>query len=486
MSADATSSSTAFLRVIPSRLSVVEEYTSRLSLRGNNVRSDNRASGEISVEVPCDGADHVPRAAYDALVRQVGAVPTRSASIGHLAFVDHRNSDLGDRLGLSSRYSIWPLTIPLAWEGRWDDHRFLSSDAGTLRFTQRYSPSLPSVHPISLVADVRDDDQADVAAVIDGCLEAGDLDAAFEVISTQSDFIPQIAVAFSVRLALPASLVKDRRPTLTSFAVSWPQPLVPTGEGLAPEDVQVEVIRDGRGKPVPWRYDQSAQQVVWKDVAFGPGSDVEGTELCEFTLPPIRLLAYSPSQLYDLDFLTGRISISFPELLSETAVELFDASGTRLDVPKLPTRTSRFHLDFEIDLVECFSRRQFDTYQRAQLDGLILDRDRADDLRRALQDAGFRCDLHPDRDGGRYVFRGSKPMPGGSPLLVFLAAEGRVSKVTRERRYDVERYTTEQITGHTTLHMRAVLKRAARPAIHELLDLHQAVRRCLLPHIRRD
>ncbi len=453
------SSRYAMLAVRPPDVLIEEEY--RLEQEVSETRPPaivTSSTGKVEMFVGYDGEPF--------LAWHSAREPAPRATVGHIAFDGHHDTDLGEscrRSTLTLQVPVLPCGIPRRPETAADGSR-------------EYEWSLDyETRPSALASarlDVRIDD-LDSDDVRDGVLTVGatnPLDELQERWIGHSRHRPALAVL--VRLVLEVLLPQDRTPPSTimlrSVAVELP--------GLTSLD------RSALGLEVPMttaalQHDPEARAVRWFDVPLAATPSPRGaggaSRRWTYRSHQMVLKIEQPGELFESKTLRLRGEVELEGLLlSGTRAGLFDTRGHR-DDRRLTQRTV-LDVDCQVLLADVFDGRRVSPYQALVFDELIPDKARTRDVRSALETLGYQVTREVDSwDLNLVTFFDAEQGAGPAKSRLYLLVRGRRGSTRRRTEHGEGRqYSSRVESGDITVFVRGDAVGSPTGLVSQMNDLH--------------
>jgi len=448
-----------FARARPSMIRLTERYAYHADVSGNPYTERRGVpTGLIEVLVPYDGQKYFNDQAVEDIERQMPDIWTRDymgARIGHVALINYSHTDLEDRLDLSLHHNVLPLDIPVQGEGLQGPDG-LRDDRHACRITYNYSPEWLETTPLTLTANIYDEEiirEAIIDVEREQAKQMTVLDTVTREVAQQVGFSRSLIFAFDLELALPGRVGRtqdDHPPVLTSMALEWP---------VATSQRSVHLLVGEEDKHVVYNPERGV--IEWGDIPFESRGKAEGTDLYTYRTPLISLLVDQPGELYRREQLGGEVQIEIPRLLSAVHLVYFGPEG-RQDSADMESSTV-LTANLTLYLEDLFERKTFSPYQHLQFEGVVLDEMRITDIVTLLKDQGFEShydELPVERSQmKRYLVYGTRP-EGPGKLVLWMLVEGTSSKTTREKQIPGgQTFTTTLETGNMVIYMRGQLRR---------------------------
>jgi hypothetical protein len=433
------------------------------------VRVEKPPKGYVRLVLPYDGHRYFNRQARSDLdhARRLGADADAEALIGHLVLTGTEHANLDDQLDLGPTHGSVPIRVPVA--GRVDpggpDRP--SADDSACVVSHDYEPGIGQfkVDPVHLDVELHDPDDAQLDGTRPLFSKDGNVDLFRLRIMRQVNFLSELQLHLTVRLAIPQELAADARAKVDQVIISWP-----THTSLGSLRLLVD------GQPHRLRYNPEREGLEWSDIPMTADLDPEAGEIRTFSSPRMILVIPQPGELYQQVSLDGEVKVAVNRLLSGLDARLYDAAGTLRGQPRV-ARQSVVTTRFELILGDAFARRIFSPHQQLHFDEVIPAEPRIDDIKMALKNRGFReTDVSPTRDPeNRWIW--AERTEGPDKLCLLLYVWGRQYKSRRQRSVPGGMtYRTDLDSGELRIYAHGWLNRESRPVVEEMNALREALR----------
>lgn len=473
---------TLYARARPRSVLVEERYQYAQEVSRNGwTRPDGHPSGRVSVRLPYDGHKCFPRdAVRDVEVRIADrAELDQEATVGHLAFVDHEDTDLSDVLELPTAFAALPLRVPVR-STRLESTDALTGDRLEHRFDAAYrvTGKRPELLPLKLDVELTDPDHNDQLFTERGALYALHEDNARSVANALTKFAgfkPFLMLQIRADLTLPPRAGHDRQPpVIRRVRVTLPQSAsVPASSVSLHAEGADELQVDGR----------SGSLTFSGTTMYRSGDNTTGSAPRHFANRQMVLHFEQPGELFDQRHLDVEVDIEVPdELLSGTQVRLFDARGHRHPGPKAPlTVRSVITTTCRVILGDAFTDRYVSPFQNFVFDEIVPGPMRIADVHAALTDRRFEVREVPlPENNGKKRTRHlllAQRVDGPETMALAVLVEGRRHPTRREARQPVgHRYTSKFESGSLHIYVRGQVRGDTRNLVQEITAFQQALR----------
>lgn len=468
------SEQTIFARAIPHTIRLTETYTYDIEISGTpQLLTRGTPAGCIEIITPFDGEKHFSKQAFEDVAKQLKNNSGQEqilARIGHVSLTDYAHTDLEDKANLTLCYNVLPIDV-LVQGNDLEGLRSLHDDRHACHTTLDYTPNWPETHPLSITANIFDEDTIKAAENT----EEGE--TAANKVAQQVGFERSLIFDFGLQISLPGRVGRNQDsepPELARMAIEWP---VATSYRL------VHLFVGGKEKPTIYNPEEGV--IEWAHIPFNARGQTEGTKLYSYYTPPIRLYVDDPGELYQRPELSGRVRIEIPRPFSGLRLCYFNTFGNRKEI-SIETRTV-LAANLILNLEDCFERKVFSPYQHLQFQGVVLDGMRITDIMTLLQDQRFRCE-HLDVSQNhsraqRHLIIGSRPEGPGELELLILAVGTRSETERQKQILGGETFTTRLETGNTVIYMRGQLEGDSRRLLGVMNDI-QAMLKERFRHVK--
>ncbi len=466
-----------FIDARPERVRIVETYTYRHEIgQANYLTHPVPPIGALTIRVPYDGHEYIPRAEQQRLrsALQKAGPSSVTARLGHLLFAHYDQTDLAAQLSAQGHYLVQPLDLPIrnTTLATADD---LVKDEQTCVFSLAYHPKPPEVSPLELHVEMRDENDVDRSVFLGE--DQHEFQDAVRIITDDVNFRRNLLLIINVRVAIPRHTLKGEEvPQLRRLCLTWPAIPAPQTISLALGHLH---FLDETGAEHPVRYDPAQRQLVWGNVPLHLGPVHLDPRYVFYETGPMNLRIDEPSDLYGQTALDGQLEVSLPRLLSRLRAGLFDSLGAPMSAPPV-RRESVLKTDFRLELAPIFGRRTLAPYRQILFSELIPEEMRLFDIKSILIDQGFRIQQDqrtpPNGDTVRYAFVATR-QAGADELEFYVVAKGRYRQAERETAVQGgQTFTTAIESGELEILLRAELPANNKELFTPMKDFQAALR----------
>lgn len=488
-------------------------------------------TGSIRWDLPYDGARCFPRAASDDAAEAVKKATRYEdegadvlATMGHLVFVDHDDSNLSTVLGLDGKFGAHALRLPVRTSVL--DAGALVADTRVANFETTYEPAAgkPSVSPIRVDVQLHDPGHMDEKFVLHSDMERmreSNGAVIVEAIREAGEFIPELTMTVEVHLTLPARSGHGKQPdppmvrrvrvhlpgdiplpassvTLTLPAVKDEREGEHEGKARGKSEIHsdrgadsdIDSDADGHrdagghaeadGAAGNLQIDTRAGTLDWRDVPMTRPDDGEGPR--RYTSGQMNVRFDRPGELFAEKRMHVDVEVELPgELLSGMDVRYFDAFGNREKRSAVLTARSWISTRATVMLWDAFADRSVAPFQSFSFDEIVPDQLRVADVRAALIDQHFTVlDLPRSRGEAKKRTRDlvvAERDDGASRIRLWVYVDGRKHLTRRESRHHWgHRYTSKMDSGTIQIYVRGVVRGDTKSLMRAMNGLHLALR----------
>ncbi|MDT0350305.1 hypothetical protein [Pseudonocardia charpentierae] len=536
-----------FARARPQKVSVTEAYSYHQELSANPFISQLRGDahrGRISAHVPYDGYQYFTRNAIEDAQEQIEQLQIDDpdarleATIGHLAFVNIRDTRRKDGSPLAALHDAIPLRVPVRCSELKHTQRYSGVHEAVLNID--YFPPDAGNYPFPIKIDFRVVDPEDQPVTPDELqIRPGKKSRAGfvpEQIIRQPAFSSELWLILSINLlwprrskAEPSAVIKRVSltwPTITSLAPSslrftlgdkkyqmlynpekgcleWvtiPLDRVDDADPGTPTDSVKDKVENQDGPPASNESGAEATPPNSKpddaDSTTGPEpiedsetsgddnledeehDDLEDGTMWRMRSAEMQLIVEQPGQLRNETTLDGEIEVEVgDELYSGMDARLFSAAGKRQPRGTLSLKTT-LHLSFRVYLEDEFNRRDVSATYTLHFDEVVPEEGRVDDIMAALRDRGFSLETFPKQgadDSPRWFIQASRD-EGPNEILLLLVVRGR--RYTTRRRAETpgwHRYVSKFESGDIRVTIYGRVPRDNRELTSEVNELRKSL-----------
>lgn len=475
---------TAFARARPESIVVEEcfDYEQEIS-RNPSIGSTDTTTGRIAISLPYDGHEFFTRDAAEDVERYLNGlnspVNQLEALVGHLVFVDYQHTNLSDVFSLDRRLDAFPLRVPVRTT-ELDSSEALLSDEHEYRRELDYLPSRKRLElvPVTLDVELADPDHSDLLTTTEmlrGLMsDDPQLEQVADNIKRFIGFKPFLQLEITVRVVLPAGTdVGEHAVTVRRVGVG-----LPTSTSLATSSLELLGVGDAtlQHNPHTWNLE-------WFDVPMTRTATVDGQPR-HYKSPKMTLLFKEPGELFVRRELVVEADVEVSgELLSGAGIRAFNALGERYPKNRDPlTLRSVLRTRCTVVLRDAFAGRLVSPYQSFHFDEIIPDPLRITDIQAALSDQRFSITQQwsmPTQKGKRQLrhFLIAERADGPDTMVLWVFVEGMRHPTQREARQPSgNRYTSKLASGELRMFVRGQVRRDTSNLVHEINELHLALR----------
>lgn len=467
-------------KVVPSRISVTEEYRYQTKISGVRYVRVEQAQGLIEVLVPYDKCKYFnqPNAANDqtwslsALRNEL-----QLAQIGHLHVNHYGRSNVNNSHLLELDEDNLPIRIELG------PHQLEDVDINVARhfdlcLTHLYQPDEPDEVPIKVSVRVKDEDFIDPQEIRrDETVE----EKLVREIGKQAGLKHSLTIGFRARLFLPPHLgvhYEHNPPCISQMTLAWP----------IATPCRVVNLRIGFALYPPIIHDPGSGNIEWVDVPLKFQRKSDEHQFYTYFSDWMFLEISEPIEIYQILELSGKVKIEMNGLFSGLDIDYCHDDEM---VPPVPV-TFRTVLanEFELNLEEGLELKYYSPRQHLHFPGVVLDEMRVTDIILLLEDRGFalktsgwkkqqlanKSNLNESTEKRQYVIEAVR-IEGARELTIFILIQGTDAGTTREREIPGKtKYTTPLPTGATTIYIRGQLQGDSKRAVNVVNEIQRQLK----------